>query len=38
MMQGNQYEPRVCALDHMTMAEMFHPDFASVVIGKDKRK
>ena len=35
---GKEYEPRVCALDHMTMAEMFHPDFASVVIGKDKRK
>ena len=35
---GKEYEPRVGALDHMTMAEMFHPDFASVVIGKDKRK
>ena len=35
---GMEYEPRVCALDRKTLREMFQPDFASVVIGKDKRK
>ncbi len=35
---GMEYEPRVCALDGKTLREMFQSDFASVVIGKDKRK
>lgn len=35
---GMEYEPRVCALDGKMLGEMFQPDFASVVIGKDKRK
>lgn len=35
---GNEYEPRVCALDGMTEKDMFHPEFASVVIGKGKKE
>lgn len=35
---GMEFEPRVCALDGMTLDDMFKPGFASVVIGKDKRK
>lgn len=35
---GMETEPRVCALDGKKLKDMFKPGFASVVIGKDKRR
>ena len=34
---SNECKPRVCALDGMTMADMFRPGFAAVVINEDKK-
>lgn len=33
---GQETHPRVCALDGMTLEDMFKPGFAAVVISKDK--
>lgn len=35
---GMETEPRVCALNGMKLKDMFRPEYASVVIGKDKRR
>lgn len=35
---GMETEPRICALDNMTLANLLDPGFASVVIGKNKRR
>ncbi|MGF0033865.1 MBL fold metallo-hydrolase [Bariatricus sp. SGI.154] len=33
---SNECKPRVCALDGMTMADMFRPEYAAVVISEEK--